>query len=187
MIAEDEDLFFEVIDLLHEKNKQLMRAQAEQSKAEVFLTSENLSWTCISPSYVESYVIPHLNDYADILHEYGKIYAVHMCGKLKLLEKQLKQGRFDAISDMSPGPAGDTQLWEGAKSYPHLALRGGIGCDVWTDPDPEACYHAAWEILEKCEGRRGIILGSGDSVPAGTTMAHMKAVTRAARDFEAGR
>ena len=182
---EDPDLFTEVMELYHQQNLQVVRKVAEESDAEVFVQAENISSTIMSPSHYEKYVLDYDNEYADILHEHGKIHVVHMCGKLQAMFPQIAQGKFDCVSDIAPEPTGNTELWEAAGALPNHAVKGGIGVGPFTSPDPHACYLKAMEILEKTRGRRGVLLGSADSVPCGTTMEHLKEIRCAVDDFYA--
>lgn len=184
MMDDDPDLFDATMNLMHEQNKQGYRMMLEQSpQCEVFGSSENISWTTMSPALYEEYTLNQLNDYADIIHEYGKIAAFHMCGKLSLLKGQLAQGKFDAISDISPAPTGDTELWEAAEWWPNIAVKGGIECNEFVADDPKIVYNKCMKILEKTQGRNGVLLGSGDSVPYGVTLEHLRAMRQAADDF----
>lgn len=183
LMDDEPELFDAVMDLMHEQNKQLLRNALEGSACEVFGASENISWTTMSPAYYEKYILNQLNDYADIIHEYGKINIVHMCGKLKLLSDQIKLGHFDGVGDISPGPTGDTELWEAAQLWPDMVVKGGVECMELTAENPKVCYDKAMKIQELTKGRPGVLLGSGDSVPCGTTIEHLRAIRQAADDF----
>ena len=183
MHAEEPELFDEVMQLLHSQLKLQMIETVKRSKADIFINSENTSWTTMSPELYEKYCTDQLNDYSDILHEHGKLHVVHMCGKLKCMYEQIAAGKFDAVADIAPPPAGDTELWEAAEAMPGIAVKGGLGCDTLISDDPGDCYEKAKEILEKTRGRPGILLGSGDSVPNGTSMENLRAITKAVEDF----
>jgi uroporphyrinogen-III decarboxylase len=180
--AEEEDLFDEVMEMMHQRNLLQIRETAKRSKAEIFVSSENTGWTTISPEFYERYCAKQLSQYADILHEYGKLHVAHMCGKLSLMKNQISVCGFDAIADIAPAPAGDTELWEAAEYFPNHAVKGGIGCDIFTADDPRVCYEKAIEIIEKTRGRPGVLLGSGDSVPNGTSMENLRAISKAVKE-----
>ena len=179
MHADEPELFDEVMDVMHRQYKQQIRETAKRSKADIFVSSENTSWTTLSPDRYEKYCAAQLGEYSDILHEYGKLHVIHMCGKLSCMSRQIAACRFDAVADLAPAPTGDMELWECAEAFPELAVKGGIGCDTFILNDPQACYDRAVEILEKTRGRDGVLLGSGDSVPNGTSMENLRAVTKA--------
>ena len=183
--ADEPDLFDEVMDMMHGQYKIQIRETAKRSKADIFVSSENTSWTTMSPEGYGKYCAGQLSEYADILHEYGKLHVIHMCGKLSHMCEKIAPCRFDAVADLAPAPTGDMELWEIASALPGHAVKGGIGCDTLLADDPEVCYGKAMEILEKTRGRPGVLLGSGDSVPNGASMENLRAVTKAVE--EAGR
>ena len=180
--ADEPELFDEVMDLMHSQYKRQIRETAKRSKADIFISSENTSWTTISPGRYEKYCAQQLSEYADILHEYGKLHVIHMCGKLSFMTEQIAGCRFDAVADLAPAPTGDMELWESAEAFPNHAVKGGIGCDTFISNDPETCYKRAREILEKTRGRLGVLLGSGDSVPNGTSLENLRAITKAVEE-----
>ena len=185
MQAEEPELFDEVMDIMHRQNLKQIRETAKRSKADVFVSSDNTSWTTISPKVFEKYCVRQLSEYADILHEYGKLHVIHMCGKLSYLTDLIDSCRFDCVADIAPSPTGDMELWEIANALPGMAVKGGIGCDTFLSEDPYACYEKAVECIEKTRGRPGVLLGSGDSVPNGTSLENLRAVTKAVLEVSA--
>ena len=182
MQSEEPDLFDEVLDIMHRNNLHQVKETAKRSRAEIFISSDNTGWTTTSPTGFGKYCQEQLSEYADILHEYGKLHVIHMCGKLSYLAERIAACRFDAVADIAPAPTGDMELWEAAGAFPNMAVKGGIGCDTFISSDPDDCYRKAAEILEKTRARPGVLLGSGDSVPNGTSMENLKAVSRAVRE-----
>jgi len=180
--SEEPELFDEVMEIMHRQNLVQIRETARRSKADVFISSENTSWTTISPKLYGKYCARQLSEYADVLHEHGKLHVIHACGKLKFLTEQIASCRFDTMADIAPAPTGDTELWEAAEAFPGMAVKGGIGCDTFISDDPDVCYEKACEILEKTRGRLGVLLGSGDSVPNGTSLENLRAVTKAVKE-----
>jgi len=167
---------------MHRQRLLQIKETARRSKAEVFVNSENTSWTTMSPAIYEKYCARQLDEYADVLHAYGKLHVVHMCGKLSCLSSVIAPGRFDAVVDIAPPPAGDVELWEAALWSDRLAVKGGIGTETFLASDPQVCYDKACEIIEKTRGQLGVLLGSGDSIPNGTSMDNLRAISRAVRE-----
>jgi len=182
LLADEPELFDEVMELMHQQRLTQIRETAKRSKAEIFISSENTSWTTMAPEHYERYCARQLSEYSDILHECGKIHVIHMCGKLGRLQTQIAACRFDAVADIAPEATGDTELWEAAEYFPDKAVKGGIGCETFIADDPRVCYDKACEILEKTKGRPGVLLGSGDSVPNGASMENLRAVSKAVKE-----
>ena len=180
--AEEPELFDEVMDIMHRQYLLQVKETVRRSKADIFISSENTSWTTLSPKVFAKYCQKQLSEYADILHEYGKLHVIHMCGKLSFLMDEIRKCRFDCIADLAPAPTGDMELVEAADALPDMAVKGGIGCDTFVASDPQVCYDKAVEVLEQTRGRKGILLGSGDSVPNGTSLENLRAITRAVEE-----
>jgi uroporphyrinogen-III decarboxylase len=181
--SDEPELFDEVMELMHRNNLIQIQETIKRSKADIFVNSENTSWTTISPKFYQQYCRKQLDEYSNILHEYGKLHVVHMCGKLEFLKDEIANSSFDGVADIAPAPTGDMELWEAAKNFPNLAVKGGIGCDTFITGDPSICYNKAVEILERTKGRPGILLGSGDSVPNGTSIENLRSVTKAVEEM----
>jgi uroporphyrinogen-III decarboxylase len=179
-------LFEEVLDMMHAANmaelKQSLENNEAHCSADVFYHSENTSWTTESPSIYEQYCFDHLEDYSSLIHSYDKLHLIHMCGKLSRLDEQLKKGSYDGILDMAPAPTGDVQMWEAKDLFGDKVYTGGIECNTFTRATPKECYEKTCEIIEKTKDQKGILLGSGDSVPYGATIEHFRAIRQAIDD-----
>lgn len=183
LMSDAPELFDEVMDMMHQNNKAMLAHIARNSKAEVFSHQENTSSTTMSPAIFERYCLSQLNEYSKIFHNEGKLHVIHMCGKLKKLSHLIAKCECDAITDIAPAPAGDTELWEAKALFGGKLVTGGIGTDTFINSTPEQCYESGAEILKKLKGSRGISLGSGDSVPYGTSAENLFAFRQAVLDF----
>ena len=180
--ADEPELFDEVMEMMHQQYLRQIKETVKRSKADIFVSSENTSWTTLSPKVYEKYCSRQLSEYADILHEHGKLHVIHACGKLRYVSEQMSSCRFDCVADIAPAPTGDTELWDAAEYFPNMAVKGGIGAHTFIADDPMVCYEKAIEVLEKTRGKLGILLGSGDSVPNGTSIENLRAITKAVED-----
>lgn len=176
----------ELMELMHAKNLEACGIIAE-SPAEVVIIYENTSTSYMSPYMYPRYILRHLNDYADLFHEAGKIVLIHMCGKLKDVAEEIGQGRYDGICDIAPPPTGDLDLAEAKRMWgDHLVATGGIDATAFASLSPERMKEHVWEILERIAPYRGVILGSGDAVPFGTPLETLRSVTKTVREFKLG-
>ena len=67
---------------------------------------ENTSSLLISPKLYRKYSLPHMQEYAQIMHKYGKKAVIHMCGALLALLPELKEVGLDGIHGLTPPPIG---------------------------------------------------------------------------------
>lgn len=174
----------ELMEVMHIKNLGLCRIIAE-SPAEIVIIYENTSTSYMSPSMYPRYCLRHLNEYADLYHEAGKILLIHMCGKLKDIVELVGLGRYDGIVDIAPPPTGDLELWEAKRVWgDRKVANGGIDATAFRFFSPQKMKEHVWEILERISSYRGVILGSGDAVPLGTPLETLRAVTEAVKEFK---
>lgn len=149
-----------------------------QSPAQVVIAYENTSTTLVSPALYRRYCLPYLDACADILHRAGKIHLVHMCGKLANLRPEIAGGRFDGVVDIAPAPTGDLPLDEAAAAWPGKAILGGIDATSFVSCDRAGLEAETARLIGRVKHRRGILLGSGDSVPRGFVLDNVRLIQR---------
>jgi len=167
----------EILAIMHERNKEIYRTIAE-SPAEVVIGYENTSTTLLSPKIYERFCLRQINEYADIVHEKGKIFLTHMCGKLSKLMDLLDKGKQDGIVDVTPFPTGDLDIAEAIKVLGKTKIiMGGIDPTAFTKLSVEGIRKYVKELLQKVAPGNNFILGSGDATPYDTPLENLKAVT----------
>ena len=164
-----------VMQAMHKKNLEAYEVMGH-SPAEVVVGYENTSISYISPVIYEKYVSPCINDYADLLHERGKIYLTHRCGLLKGLLEIIASERDDGVVDICPAPTGDTSLWEAKRAWPDKIVIGGIDPTSLTSWPIDRLKGYVGEIHKNVVGCTGVMLGSGDAVPKDAKRENLLAV-----------
>jgi uroporphyrinogen-III decarboxylase len=158
-----------ILDRLHQVQRLIVESIAE-SPAKVIIEYENTSSTLLSPRMFRQYCLPLLNEYADILQANGKIFLVHMCGKLAAFAGDLALGRFDGIADISPHPTGDFTLDEAVTTLPGKIVIGGIDATTFIDPDLGQVEEKIAGLIGRIKQYPGVLLGSADTAPRGTPL-----------------
>jgi uroporphyrinogen-III decarboxylase len=173
-----------LMEIMHAKNMEACKIIAE-SPAEVVILYENTSTSYMSPPMFAQYILEHLNEYADLYHKVDKIVLIHACGKLKDIAEELGLGRYDGICDIAPPPTGDLDLAK-AKSIwgERKVAMGGIDATTFASLSPGEMKKHVRGILDRISSHRGVILGSGDAVPAGTPLETLRAVTEVVEEFK---
>ncbi len=170
----------EVEDILRKLHLSIKR-QLEiivESPAKVVIQYENTSSTLLSPKMFRKHVLPFLNEYAEILKAGGKIYLIHMCGRLRAFKEDLAAGRFHGIIDASPPPTGDFPLDEAAASLPGKVVIGGVDPTTFINPDPTFVEAEISGLIERLKPFRGVMLGSADVAPRGALPENFKLIRR---------
>ena len=172
--AEVED----ILEKLYHPQKQFVE-QLAASPAQIAINYENTSSTLISPKYFRRYCLPHLNEYAQILHSAGKINLVHMCGKLRAFVDDFREGlEADGIADIAPAPTGDLPLYEAAANLGGKVVVGGIDATTFINPAPEGVEAKVSDLIARLKPYRGVLLGSGDATPRGAPVENFHLIRR---------
>ncbi|ACL70045.1 uroporphyrinogen III decarboxylase [Halothermothrix orenii] len=174
---EMENLFSEI----HNLNRDIYRVMAE-SPAEVIITYEDTSTTVLSPAWYEQYCKKELDEYADIIHDYNKIFITHMCGKLSLLTDTLAEGKMDGIDSVCPPTTGDLEPGDALEETGKIII-GGLEPAALVRMNVEETREYTLEKLKQVGTGRNFILSTGDSTAYGTPLENLKAITRVIKEY----
>ena len=174
----------EMLEVFHEKQKEMWRLMAE-SPADVFILTDNLSTTTTSRAQYREYYRRHVDDYADIVHAAGKKLLNHWCGRLTGFAPDIASARHDGITDITPLPTGDVDIVEARKTWAkNFVIVGGIDCTLYANGTAAEVEAYVEDLLGRMEpDRRGFILGSGDAVPYGTPPENLRIAGQVAARF----
>ena len=131
----------ELLAIMHAKRLQEYEIVARRTSAQAVIAMENTSSTLISPQLYRQYSLPQIRDYVDVLHRYGKIAVLHMCGHLKALLPAVRETGLDGINAVTPPPVGTTSFKDildafgddfllfGGLLHPTVFHKPGLDCD----------------------------------------------------------
>lgn len=175
-LTDEEEIMQDLFSALQERNERIYKALCKLDSPVVFCY-EDTSTTIISKQWLKEYALPALNAYADILHDGGKKFITHMCGKLTGFVGELQSCLCsDGIDSLCPPTTGDLEIWDARKHFPGKILIGGIEPPSLVQKSEKEVLEKVEEILEKMPDRRGFILSTGDAVPHGTPVGVLKAI-----------
>jgi uroporphyrinogen-III decarboxylase len=177
LLNDHPDIVIDILDRLHQAQKRLVCALAE-GPARVVISYENSSSTLLSPRLFREHCLPYLDTYADILGEAGKIYLVHACGTLNAFTDDLRTGRFRGVCDIAPPPTGDLPLDEAARKLGGKVVAGGIDATTFVSTDERAVEEDLTGLIERLCSHSGVMLGSADTAPRGTTIERFRQIQR---------
>lgn len=162
--ADSPEAIVNALDAMRRPAMETVRISASSS-AEAFISWEDTSTTNISPRWYESYILPEINAWCDVLHAAGKMYIQHACGHLRHLASLIASSKIDAVESLSDPPTGNISVEDFSKLLPErIAIIGGI--------EPTFFMNSSIDELEKrvdflCgyfQGKR-FILANADSCP----------------------
>jgi hypothetical protein len=169
------DEFDELVWAFHEFNKKLLHITCE-SPAQLIFSYEGTSTTVISDKIYRKYSLPQTDEYADIVHSYGKKFIIHMCGKLAGFKDIIKKGRQDGIDSLCPPTTGDVELCEALDYFPGKLIIGGIEPSALERMSVSETENYVIDILEQCKFSNKFILSTGDATPYGTPVENIRKV-----------
>lgn len=168
----------ELLAVMHEANKKVYKILADYPTDAIF-DYEDTSTTVMSKNMYVNYSAPTIDDYAKILHDNGKLFITHMCGKLNGFKEEIGKGIQDGVDSICPPETGDLYIWEARKAWgENKVVIGGIDPPAFSRMTVEESVNTAREIIEKMKGQKGFILSSGDAVSFGTPIENMIAITK---------
>jgi len=167
-----------LMEAMHESNKKQMRIAA-QSPALAIFSYEDTSSTTISYDMYEKYCLKQLNDYADICSNEGKLYFVHMCGKLAAFSDLIAAGRMTGIDSCCPPHTGDIWPWDAAEKFSDKLIIGGIDPTFLCTASERELEEQLRVTIPKCVETAGkVILSTGDATAYDTPMENIRLVSR---------
>jgi hypothetical protein len=117
----------ELLAAMHRCRLEEYAILARRNPAAAVIPVENTSSTLVSPAVYERYSLPHLSEYARLLHAHGKQIILHMCGRLRHLLPLIGRTGLDGVNGLTPPQAGDVHFEEAMDVLGEdLVILGGI-------------------------------------------------------------
>lgn len=104
---------------------------AAKSPAPITLCGDNIDGVLVNPRLFEHYFMPEFEKQAQILHQHGKLMAVHMDGRLNVLKDLIAATPIDIIEAFHPPPMGDLPVGEALARWPDKVLWIGFPSTVY--------------------------------------------------------
>lgn len=94
------------VEAIQRQRQSIYECLAKHFPSKTVIPVENTSTTLISPALYRKYTLPHMQKYAQTMHQYGKKAIIHMCGHLGALLPELKEIGLDGIHALTEPPVG---------------------------------------------------------------------------------
>ncbi|MFH0872904.1 MAG: hypothetical protein V1878_10520 [bacterium] len=139
-----------VEDLLRavSKSREPMHDIAAKSPAPISMCGDNIDGALIGPRLFEKYFMPEYEKQAKVLHQHGKLMAVHMDGRLAVLKNLIPRTPIDIIEGFHPLPMGDLPLGEALSLWKDKAIWIGFP-DSEYQLGPQATRGRALSLLQE--------------------------------------
>ncbi len=104
---------------------------AAKSPAPIALCGDNIDGVLVNPKLFQKYFMPEYEKQAKALHKRGKLMAVHMDGRLKVLKELILRTPIDIIEALHPPPMGDLPIREALSLWREKAVWLGFPGSVY--------------------------------------------------------
>jgi len=117
----------------------------------------------LSPDLLRQLVLPWHQKIGEAIHENGKLFILHACGKVeKLMDDLIKVAKIDARHSYEDQV---TSIEEANRLYgAEIAVLGGVDMDLLARGSEEEVKARSRQIIDACSPGGGFALGSGNSV-----------------------
>jgi len=104
-LAEDPDPIEELLEAMTARQEEQFN-MALKSEAEVIWQPDNVTADMTHPRYFNKYLAPLYGHFGDACHDAGKVYAVHMDGRLAAIKTQIAGSPIDVVESFSLAEVG---------------------------------------------------------------------------------
>jgi hypothetical protein len=143
-------------------------ARVCESEAEVIWQPDNISCDMTPPNMFARFCMPYYARHAQRLHESGKIFLVHMDGRLRAIKEMIAHCPIDGIESFSlPIMGGDLTVAEAQAAWPDKVILPNFPSSLATQ-DERAITAFLQEWLGSLGSHTPSMLQVSEDIPPGT-------------------
>ena len=136
-----------------------------QSSASVIWQPDNVTAEMTPPAMYEKYLLPFYEKHGKRLREAGKVYVVHMDGRLRALADLLKRSAFDVIESFSfPEMGGDVPFQEALELWPEKRIFPNFPASLCHE-DNEVIERRIQELLDQHNRSEPLVIQFSEDIP----------------------
>jgi hypothetical protein len=113
------------------KSREAMYEIAAKSPADVILGGDNIDGVLVNPRLFEKYFMPEYEKMAKVMHQHGKLLAVHMDGRVNNLKHLIARTPIDIVEALHPPPTGDLPISEALSLWKDKVIWVGMPGPVY--------------------------------------------------------
>jgi hypothetical protein len=147
------------------KSREPLYEIAAKAPAPIVLCGDNIDGVLVTPRLFQEYFMPVYERQAQVLHERGKLMAVHMDGRVGLLKNLIARTPIDIVEALHPPPMGDLPVGEALSLWADKTIWVGFPGSVYLH-GPEAVRRYALDLLREagCGERLAIEMSTENQV-----------------------
>jgi uroporphyrinogen decarboxylase len=180
MLPDQEEQAFKLLDYSYDVCTQFVKLMADTGVDMVSHGDSPAGPEMISPNMYRKYALPYQKKIADLAHDLGKAYLLHICGSTEVILDAMIESGADAF-DLDY--KSDVQVIHD-KCADKVVLSGNIDpSGVLALGTPELVIETTRNLLEVYKDSPRLIACSGCALPPGTPEANMRAMIDTVRSF----
>ena len=149
---------------------------AAKSPAPIALCGDNIDGVLVNPTLFRKYFMPEYEKQGRVLHEHGKLMAVHMDGRIGVLKDLVGETPIDIVEALHPIPMGDLSIAEALSAWKDKAIWLGFPGSIY-ELGPQATTRFALDLLrEIVPGERLVIAMSTENQVTNANLCALTAV-----------
>lgn len=157
------DELFHLYASLRRKQREMFQVAAA-SPAELLNYCGNIHEDVVGLKRFEEYYVPCLNEFADTVHENGKLIACHLDAKMGTLLKAVAGSRIDVIEAFTPVPTCDVTVAEARAAWPDKVLWMNYPSSLHIEA-PETIRVEMSRILDEAAPGQRFLVGITEDIP----------------------
>ncbi len=170
------DEFFGLYETLAQRRRELYEIAAA-GPAPVLHVGDNITADMIGLERFKQYCVPCYDEFASHLHAEGKLLAVHMDGRMRVLIDAVAESQVDIVEAFAAVPDGDLELSEARQAWPEKVIWTNYPSPVhlWP-PDGIAAYTR--QMLQDIAPGDRFLIGITENIPDEVWQTSMTTVSR---------
>jgi len=139
------------------KSREPLYEIAAGAPAPIVLCGDNVDGFLVNPRLFQKYFVPVYEQQAKVLHEHGKLMAVHMDGRVAILGDLIASTPIDIVEALHPPPMGDLPIGEALSLWEDKAIWVGFPGAVYA-LGPEETRDYALGLLREVREGEGLVI-----------------------------
>jgi hypothetical protein len=139
------------------KSRQPLYEIAAKAPAPIVLCGDNIDGVLVTPRLFQEYFMPVYEVQSRVLHEYGKLMAVHMDGRIGVLKDLIAHTSIDIVEALHPPPMGDLPVGDALSLWVDKAIWVGFPGSVYVHGGDATRRYALDLLREAGSGERLVI------------------------------
>jgi uroporphyrinogen-III decarboxylase len=149
--------------VIREKQREMYRLCAE-SPAEMFIYGGNIHQEVVGLRRFEEYYLPCLDEFADTVHDQGKLSGCHLDAPMATLLQAVATSKIDVVEAFTPVPTCDVTVAEARRVWPDKVLWLNFPSSVHVET-PMRIREETLRILHEAAPGDRFLIGITEDVP----------------------